>query len=766
MLAAYTISIFLSAFLVFLVQPMVGKIFLPWVGGAPSSWNTCMFFFQLLLLGGYYYAHVSLQKLKFKTHLAIHFALMLLAIVSLPIAFKGSAAVPEDPSLWLLQQIFFTVAIPYFVVSSTAPILQKWFYYTEHKRSKNPFFLYAASNTGSLLALLAYPFVLEPNFNLATQGKIWAAGYGLLILSMIWCAFYIKTAKADAEKAEAKTDNQVIESIPETQILTWVIAAFVPSSLFLGVTHFLTRNVAPVPMLWIVPLTIYLLTFIISFSEKFTIKLATCRKLAFLGLALFFPVFYMDLRLTEWYAIPSHLYLLFAVSMLCHKYLADNKPHAQHLTSFYLWLSVGGVLGGLFNSYLAPTLFSNITEYPIAVLLSTYFLINHKDRAKSGKSLHWTENTYLVSIFGGIQFAIVVYFFFNTNLSGWFYKAAIYFGLDASSKMVSTIRSGLDNYYVFIAFFATLVISFVALHVMNKLKSFNHVVFAATVMTLLFFANISIRLPIVMHARNFFGTKRIYSQAENSINFMVHGTTIHGLQSFLPGFRSKPLAYFHKNGPFGDIFSSKIGQKKDLNMCVIGLGPGAVAAYIKPGQNIDFYEIDPQIAEMAESSGAFTYLSDCLGSYSVIIGDGRLKMLDVPDQHYDIIFMDAFSSSFIPAHLATVEAMGIYLQKLKPEGLIVFNITNKHLQFTSLIAALGDAHDLHHIGILDSEFDESLAENFMRYPCRFAVLSPSERYMPTPETRGMPWKEINANENIPVWTDHFSSLLPVIMHGK
>jgi hypothetical protein len=390
----FTVTLLLSAFLLFWVQPLVGKLLLPLLGGTPAVWNTCMLFFQGMLLAGYAYVNV-LTRLRQSRQVVVHAALLALSAFFFPIGISEATArgMPEDgiPALWLLGRLFLMVGLPFFAVSTSAPLLQKWFSRTRHAAADDPYFLYAASNMGSFFALLGFPLLVEPNWTLGAQGKYWAWGYGVLALLILACAFASRRTEEeggattttnragdaiDGRSADGKTVDESaaggsgVEAVSWRRRLRWTLLAFVPSSLVLGVTTYITTDVAAVPLLWVIPLSIYLLTFVLVFARRQVIPwgwMATILP----GTALLLALVYLS-GATEpvWFLVLVHLLFLFVASMVCHGQLAADRPDARHLAEFYLWVAVGGVLGGFFNAIVAPLVFNAVAEYPLMVVLA------------------------------------------------------------------------------------------------------------------------------------------------------------------------------------------------------------------------------------------------------------------------------------------------------------------------------------------------------------------------------------------------------------
>ena len=382
MLILFAFSLFLSAGLMFWIEPMFGKMILPKLGGTPSVWNTCIAFYQMVLLGGYVYTHVAIKWLGVKRQAILHLVLLSAVLITLPIGVTEGWTPPigSNPIPWLFVMLLVSLGLPFFIISTTAPMLQKWFASTGHPSAKNPYFLYSASNLGSMVALLSYPFLVEPFFPLAVQSKAWSGGYVLMVVLILGCAIGVWKSSSVVignqnfvTEPEAQIGQPAIENPGNLKLshrMRWVLLAFVPSSLLLGVTNYITIDIAQIPLLWIVPLAIYVITFILVFAPKPILNhRLMVRAQPFLLVPLMIP-FYWGFTANTWFIIPFHLLLLFITSMVCHGELANSRPSTVHLTEFYIWLSVGGVLGGLFNALVAPIAFNTLAEYPLAITLA------------------------------------------------------------------------------------------------------------------------------------------------------------------------------------------------------------------------------------------------------------------------------------------------------------------------------------------------------------------------------------------------------------
>ena len=741
---------------------MIGKMFLPWVGGSSAAWNTCMFFFQALLLAGYSYTHLSISRLGVKKQSWLQFPLMLLAVVFLPFVYSNSAAVPDDPSVWLIIQLFKTIGLPFFIVSGISPLLQVWFANTMHQRAANPFFLYAASNTGSLGALLAYPTLIEPSFDLAAQAQLWTTGYILLIVLMAICFTTVK-GNQTASKAIDSTSADAPAPTART-VAFWVAAAFVPSSMLLAVTQYLTTDLVPVPMFWIIPLMIYLVTYIFAFSEKLAPRAVNSGKLSLLTI-LSFLSFYLFVEITYfWFSLLIHLLTLFCVSMFCHTAIAESKPAVKHLTAFYLWISFGGVLGGFFNSLLAPLLFSDNLEYPMLIVLSCLlidYFNRHQPEAEPGTA-HKAPLSAVVSAIVGLYIFAAIIFISNLNLAEQIFHLATYFGYNNAVPGFKELLEFIGRNHGAIRQTAFALAAIIPAFILMKCYRITFAPTVAVVLALIFVYNIG-QHSIISRYRNFFGVKKVFFDTESNLRYLAHGSTVHGKQSFIEAWRNEPLTYYHRRGPLGDVFALPMFAREDLKVGVIGLGIGSMAAYAKPGQEFVFYELDPQVVEIAQKTEIFSYLKKFASNCRIEIGDGRLKIMKAAEQSFDIIVIDAFSSDAVPIHLLTVEAMKIYLSKLKESGIIVIHISNRYLNLRPNLQALAQVYNLKQTFIADTNFDNSDSLNYERSPAEFAIFTRNDgivNYLANISDGA--WSPIDEYPDFKAWTDSHSSIFPLL----
>ncbi|WP_148597208.1 spermidine synthase [Aquisphaera giovannonii] len=659
----FGLTLFAAAWLLFVVQPMIGKMMLPLLGGTPAVWNTCMLFFQAALLGGYAYAHLLTARLSRRKGMLVHGGLILLALASLPIAARSDEALTSGgaahPAAWLLGQLSVTAGLPFFVVAATAPLLQRWFAGTGHPSARDPYFLYAASNLGSMLALLGYPFLVEPNLTLAAQSSGWAAGYGLLGLLVLGCGV---AAARDARRAPPPPMEEAVDVRPRAKDWpAWVGLAFIPSSLLLGVTTFLTTDLAPFPLLWVVPLAIYLLTFILAFGSHTWLPHAWIVRLAAPSLVFLMVLLCLHANETGW--VPVHLAVFFLAAMACHGELVRHRPRASRLTEFYLAMSLGGALGGLFNAIVAPLAFSWVAEYPLMLVVAATVAAGLAAGAGwrrpslaelvlpvlLGVALLWLAPGLLdqLGLRSGRLGIILTYSLAGLIALGfWWRGRAVGLGL-ALAAMLLASQSDLNYEGV-----------------------------------------------VRVQERNFFGVLRVADDATGEYRRLIHSGTLHGIQSLDPSRRDEPLSYYHRTGPFGQVFrewSASAAAGASRKVAAVGLGAGSLVSYATPEQDWTFFEIDPDVVRIAEDPALFTYLKDCrAGAWHVEIGDARLRLRRADDASFGLIVLDAFSSDAIPTHLLTREALAMERAKLAPGGLIAFHISNRFIDLAPVLGRLAD----------------------------------------------------------------------------
>jgi hypothetical protein len=1029
----FAITLFVSATLLFLVQPMIAKMILPKFGGTPAVWNTCMVFFQAALLAGYAYAHATPSWLGIRRQTLVHLGLLLLPFVVLPLAVliwpflvlpfgvASEWAPPGEshPVPWVLALLVLTVGIPFFLVSTSAPLFQKWFASTGHASARDPYYLYAASNLGSMAALLSYPFLIEPYLRLPTQGWVWAVGYGGLLLAAAVCAVLVWRAPAAVETATPPADplpspppesggqadetpgpaagplpspppetgiqanrpppatepdgtpsparSQSVEAAPAVQHSTgqkkkkkrkkqggeerpaapagtarpaataitahrslppsaitaqqppqapeavtlarrcrWVALAFVPSSLMLGVTTYLTTDISAIPLLWIIPLSLYLLSFIFVFSQWFRvlqlainglIVMAVPSVLFFWGSAgassLVVSVWVLvavagaamfafgllaalqEFRLIDpYFTLPAewksedlghklfllampvavlilafmmlsgqqpqyvamtfavHLGVLFIVAMVCHGELARSRPSTAYLTEFYLWMSAGGVLGGLFNAILAPEVFTRVAEYPIALVGACLVLPALAQDRKS--TLGFTLDVGVPNLMLVLAVGVTVLRYFDGSLrpalvveqfgghvalvavavlAGAGLAAAYVLGkkedrltraLDVGTAVALGVltlailhrppgsvidlssvaeRLGIDERHLSLLLSYGLPMLFCYIFVDQPIR------FGLSVAAV-FLAGTLFEEPVVHRERSPFGVL-IVREDLTGYHTLVHGTTLHGRQRYhsnpellgtylaalgaasplqaVPPLergnqlwfeRNEPLTYFHRTGPIGELFAELDRRGPERPMGVLGMGTGTLAAYALPGQELDFFEIDPKMVRLAEDPRYFTYLLDARArgvKVHVILGDGRLQIARAPDGKYGLLAMDAFASDSVPIHLITREAIAMYRTKLAPRGIILINIANRYLDLAPVLGNVA-----HEVGMAAITRSDGEGDNRDKFSSRWVLMARSLDDFGALASNPK-WERLRYDPKHSVWTDDFSNLLETLM---
>ncbi len=734
---AFALTIFAGAFLLFQVQPLIGKYILPWFGGSPGVWTTCMLFFQVLLLGGYAYAHVVSRKLKPRTQAIVHLALLVVALVALPItpsdAWKPKAS--GDPTWHILLLLTVSIGLPYLVLSSTGPLMQEWFRRTAPGAS--PYRLYALSNVGSLLALVSYPFYFEINFTRQAQAQFWSWGLVVYALCCAACAFKLwRTAPAAAGEHTAASEPAAPVPAPTPgQRAMWVALPACASILLLAVTNKMCQDVAPTPFLWVLPLALYLLSFIISFDSprwysRFYYTLALAGAAGAVCYALFQGA---DLGIVQQIAIYSAM--LFVGCMICHGEVYHLKPHPQHLTAFYLMISVGGALGGLFVALVAPAIFNNYYETHLSVALTVLLLLVLSWRGRAALTpLRWELLFWLLTLAG-------------TWFAAWRWSnlAWAIFGAVAAVLLFLRWRGRAFNWHLmacgWIAGGLTALVLALGMQIRDASRG------------------------ALVTARNFYGVLSVFQyeqeRPESHYYLLLHGRITHGLQFASPARAREITSYFGPRSGLG-LAMKHYPDQKGMRVGVLGLGVGTLAAYGKPGDYYRIYEINPQVRDIAYKP--FTYLETSPAKVELVMGDARLSMENEPPQNFDILIMDAFSSDAVPIHLLTKEAFAIYQRHLKPGGAIIVNISNRYLELRPVVenAAQAFGYRSHHINSEDGGGDEEMEGAWWLYGATFMVLSKNQAFMDTPELVSAASPPATGTKKIPLWTDDYASMFSIL----
>ena len=745
--ALFSLTLFVSAGLLFIVELMIAKMILPLFGGTPAVWNTCMMFFQAVLLAGYGYAHLSGTKATLNRQILIHLAILLAACIVLPIAVSRhwATAAEESPIGAILLLLLISVGLPFFGISATAPLLQKWYARTGHPSAGDPYFLYSASNLGSMLALIGYPTLIEPHLRLVEQGHAWAVGYIFILALTALCAVAswkyrpLCVVEGTGEDNSGKGECVVDETrLTIRQRIWWVLLAFVPSSMMLGVTTFLSTDVAAIPLFWVIPLALYLLSFIIVFARVPAWIHKIMVLLLPVSLAALIFVNYSDLDIPKWVVFVFHLVNFFVICMVCHGEIARTRPSTTHLTEFYLWMSIGGVLGGIFNSLIAPVVFNTVLEYPLILVLGALLLpAGRQSRWRSLKN--WQNG--LLYLVAPLALGMLTYW----ATMGW----------NAYALDLSWLAGLLDVtpqvLYRSMAY-GSLMLLCCGLVFLRRPFLFG-IGIAAVLLTIVLAEDF--KKVIVYRERSFFGVLTVMRDESGGLMTLSHGTTLHGIQRLEGPRRLEPAAYYHPQGPVGQVFAEFTGEKRKSRIAVTGLGTGSLAPYAGPGQAIDFYEIDPTVKKISTHPDYFTFLSSCRADWKVILGDARFTMAKAPPQAYGIIILDAFSSDAIPVHLLTREAVDLYFSKLRQDGVLLIHISNKYVDLAPVLARLAEESG-YAARLGDDEEDDAVG----KYGTTWVLLARREADFGG-LSRSAAWKKLETREGVGFWTDDFSNILSV-----
>jgi len=650
----------------------------------------------------------------------------------------------ECPALALLGILFLSATLPLVMVSATAPLVQHWFALTGHSRAHDPYFLYAASNAGSLLALLAYPFIIEPNFGLAVQRQVWRTGFLILAILVSTCgvvawhrsrsrSFWPATHDFDREidtgknRAGAGTER----NLSLATWLRWLILVFVPSSWLMGVTSYLTTDLVAIPLLWTIPLALYLLSFILAFAQSTAgVVLATSRALPFVVVPL---VLVMSAGFAHAAWIPLHLLAFFVGSVACHGALAQLRPLARDASTFYVTIAIGGLLGGIFNALVAPIVFDRVIEYPLAVVLAC--LIAPAISPRQGRLT-------LKKWLGDLLISSVVFLL---------------------TAILATNQAGLADSVVGVL--AVMVASGLGLYscVTARRRPIRFALVALAVLTASGLGpGVSGRLLHI--ERNFFGVVRITHDTERNVHRLFHGSTLHGQQSLDSALRHEPSTYFTHSGPIGQVFNAiKLRlEQPGTGVAIVGLGTGTLASYARPGQRWTFYEIDDAVVRIARDPRFFTYLQDSQADATeIVLGDARLRLRDAPDHAYQLIVLDAFSSDVVPVHLLSREAIRLYRAKLTSGGMLAFHLSNRYLDLETIMARQSEDAGL----VYRVRYDLNLSDEEKRSGKQasiWAVMTATERDLGALADDPR-WQPPNPRPGSAVWTDDYSDLASYLL---
>ncbi len=721
----FVVAILTGSFLLFLVQPMVARMALPKLGGAPAVWNSAMLVYQALLLGGYAYAH-WLGRVPARMQAWIHLGVLAVAALWLPIGLmRMELPADAEPAIWVPWLFGASIGPLFFAISAQAPLLQRW--YSVASGGRDPYALYAASNMGSFGGLIAYPLLVEPTLALRGQSWLWTGGYVLVFLLIAGCATMLPRKAADVPHVA-----HVSEAPARRRVFHWILLAFVPSGLMLATTTFLTTDIVAVPMLWVLPLGLYLLSFSVAFSDDRTIP-DLLAKFAPVTILLFGATMIAGHQKMAYMNALIGLMLLFMVSVACHARMYQLRPAPDRLTGFYLAMSVGGVLGGIFSGLLAPIIFDWTYEYPLLILAAgalvpQIFLLPVLERLWAGDA-----QMRRVKLLAATLLVALIVWIGITNPGG-----------------------VLGEMHEQIAF---VLVAVVGLAAVGKRAPYMIALAGAL---FLFGGYRSIQMSLAdARTRSYFGVYTVTDYRDQRT--LAHGTTVHGTQ--LKGARSRqPTTYY--------VAGSGVGQAilalpelfgPAARVGVVGLGSGTLACYAQPGQRWRFYEIDPAMVSIARDSGKFSFVPQCLPHVPIIIGDARVRIAQAPANDLDLLALDAFSSDAVPMHLLTREAFATYARVLGPKGLLLVHISNRFMALAPIVSAAARDGGWHAARLSYRPGDEtSPAGMDPGSASEWIALTHDGTMLARLAARGGGWRPLKPYPDFTPWTDDYASVLPVM----
>ncbi|WP_305988028.1 fused MFS/spermidine synthase [Roseibium sp. MMSF_3544] len=734
-------TLFLSAFLLFSVQPFFSKLVLPKLGGSPGVWSVAMVFFQTVLLLGYAYAHLLTRYLQTKHAILVHTLVLLTACLFLPLGIARGWDTPPAAyqEIWLLGLFAVSVGLPFFAVSANAPLLQAWFTQTGHKHASDPYFLYGASNIGSFASLYLYILVLEPSLTLGSQSLFWTIGYFALVIGILLCAATIFRQPQEAhiksgaaEKTESSPSSAQV--ITARQIVTYLALAAVPSALTIALTAHIAVDIASAPFMWVVPLSLFLLTFVIVFKSKPLISVDFLSNILPFMAIIAAAVIFMPKFLPLVFGLGANLLIYFITVLFCHARLYQLRPHASQLTAFYLWMSVGGVLGGIFAGLIAPNVFSWVAEYPMLMLIAL-FLLPLKNGATS-------KSVFKTVLFGVALLCV----FWLSAARGWLPS------VEGKEVVVLSILG---------------LITLAAI-VQLKWQPVSHVLLVLTAPLVLL---LQLDPNVVHMERSFFGVIKVKDTDDGSHRRMVHGTTVHGSidMSAFDAETGKgspvPLAYYHETGEMADTLrAAREGAGGPLGQIgIVGLGTGSFLCHRQDGETWTVYEIDKAVIDVASNPAYFRFISDCGPETRMVLGDARLTLEAEPDRKFDYLLIDAFSSDSIPVHLMTREAIDLFFSKLSADGVLALHISNRYLELASVLAAIAET-DGYVIRFAKRGTTKGEERPDQVFESDVVVLARDEADLGT-ILENPRWQTVSAGQTTP-WTDDYSNIVGAIVRHE
>lgn len=723
----FVVTILAGSFLLFLVQPMIARMALPRLGGAPNVWNSAMIVYQSLLLAGYAYAH-HISKVAMPRQSLIHIGLMALFALTLPLAlYQLPAAAPGWEVLWVPLLLVLTVGPVFFIVSAQAPLMQRWF--SAHPGAGEPWALYAASNVGSFVGLIAYPLVAEPLFSIEEQSLAWSIGYGLLAVLVICCALTRRSVRFEQAGDEALGQG----AVPGwRRIVLWICLSAIPSGLMLSTTTHLTTDIFAMPLLWVIPLGLYLLSFVVAFSDRRDVAwavslLAPAVLLLCGGLG---GISHSSGSLTLGFA---SLILLFSIATTLHAKLYEVRPHPSRLTTFYLAMSIGGALGGAFTAILAPVLFDWVWEHPLLILAAALLM-------PLPDLLNWRRGH---DVHPPVAIIACVVFVLAALVLAWMLLNVSEFSSTGVHRVFLTVI--LCGVGLLLLPWRALFVGVLAL-IMLAQGGLDTI-------------NVSLQKD---RSRSYFGIYTIIDRPERGLRQLVSGTTLHGQQWTDPARLREPSTYYGPESGAALVLSqvpSTYGE--DARIGIVGLGTGTLACMKSGREQWTFFEIDPAVVELSRN-GTFTYLSQCTPDARIVLGDARLNLADAKRGSFDVLVVDAFTSDAIPLHLLTRDAFSVYFDALAPDGIAVLHISNRFIDLEPVVAAI--AGDLGLAAAIRNDIPFDRAD--LTASAWVALARDPKALEALAERRpDAPWEKLEPASR-PAWTDDYASILPYIRWSK
>ncbi len=735
----YAATILLSAFLLFQVQPLIAKFILPWFGGSAAVWSATLLFFQLLLLAGYFYAHVLHRYLKPKQQLYTHAALLAISLATLPIIPSATwrATGAADPTGRILLLLAATVGLPYTLLSATSPLLQAWFVRTH--QGAIPYRLFALSNFGSMLALLSYPTLVEPSLSLHNQAVIWSSGYALFTAVCVFAAWKSREGET-APRARTPQEDPPPPGLGSR--LLWIGLSACASVLLLAVTSHLTQNVAPIPLLWIAPLSLYLLSFILCFESDRLYPRWLFLPLLVAALGTFtYGISWYENNLEIKKLIPALCAAMFVCCMVCHGELSRQRPHPRYLTQFYLMVSVGGALGGLFVAFVSPRIFTDYTELPAALVACAALTacVLWGPAARTPKPARWlTLSAFALLAVAGLAYAADRYHWIPETA---LVAARVYLPWAAAAAGALALVAGAMR-------LGPLGI--------RTAMALGTVAFAGY----LGYSDVKKARVYVRSARNFYGVLHVRDDKQGEYGFpaervLVNGTIDHGTQLLRPGSERMVTSYFGEGAGVNRAIRTLREARGPLRIGILGLGAGVTATLANKGDTLHYYEINPLILDIATHE--FGFYNACPCEKRVFMGDARLVLEDLPSEQLDFLAMDAFSSDSVPVHLLTSKAYDVYLKHLKPDGVLAVHISNRYLNLAPVVSQAMAGIGFHGRIIED---EATGAEYYSA--STWTVLARDESFFNHGNFRAPEISPLAPQPGFQAWTDDFSNIIRIL----